>query len=81
MPAMHLPSPHALYAQDESMLRDELRVVATAGQLAVVRTLADEIRRCIERGIGVEALREQLAEEIARLGCRCFEAAASMAVR
>ncbi|HXX68074.1 MAG TPA: hypothetical protein VEK07_12860 [Polyangiaceae bacterium] len=46
-------------------------------QLTVVRALTDEIERCLPDGI--DSFREQLAEELARLGCRCLETGAAMA--
>jgi len=46
-------------------------------QLTIVRALADEIERCLPEGI--ESSRDQLAEELARLGCQCLETGAAMA--
>jgi 2-keto-3-deoxy-6-phosphogluconate aldolase len=75
----HLPSLRALRASDERLLEDELRLVATKQQIAVVRTLADELERCLVHGGAATALQEQLVQELARLGCRSIETAAAMA--
>jgi hypothetical protein len=44
---------------------------------AIVRTLADEVE-CISRAGDAEGLGEQLVEEMARLGCRLLETAATL---
>lgn len=75
----HLPSLRALRASDERLLEDELRLVATKQQIAVVRTLADELERCLVHGGAAADLQEQLVQELARLGCRSVETAAAMA--
>lgn len=75
----HLPSLRALRAGDERLLAEKLRVVATKQQIAVVRTLADELERCLGRGGAALAVQGQLVEELARLGCRSIETAAAMA--
>ena len=74
----HLPSLRALRAGDERLLAEELRLVATRQQIAVVRTLADELERSLERGSPARALQEQLVQELARLGCRSLETAAAI---
>jgi hypothetical protein len=76
----HLPSLRALRSSDERLLAEELRVVATKRQIAVVRTLADELERCLVRAGAAPALQEQLVQELARLGCRSLEAAAEKPV-
>lgn len=75
----HLPSLRALRASDEGLLAEELRVLATKQQIAVVRTLADEVEPCLMRGGTAPAVQEQLVQELARLGCRSLETAAVMA--
>jgi hypothetical protein len=77
----HLPSLRALRAGDERLLAEPLCVVATRQQIAVVRTLADELERCLGRGGAALAVQGQLVEELARLGCRSIETAAAMAER
>lgn len=47
---------------------------ALRNQLAVVRALMDEVAR-LQPLAGCGAPSAQLVEELARLGCRCFEAA------
>jgi len=77
--AFALPSLSALHADDGRLLDQELRLLATRRQIAVVRAIADELERCV-RGSGVlETLREQFIEELSRLGCRSLEAAAALA--
>jgi hypothetical protein len=73
----HLPSLRALRASDERLLAEELRVLATKQQIAVVRTPADELERCLVRGGAPLAVQGQLVEELARLGCRSETAAAN----
>ncbi len=74
----HLPSMRAL-PSDERALAEEPRVLATKQQIAVVRTLADALERCLGRGDASVAIQGQLVEELARLGCRSLETAAAMA--
>ena len=49
-------------------------------QLAVVRALADQVD-CVSEGGEDGGLRDQLIEELARLGCRLLEEADSLARR
>ena len=77
----HLPSLQALRASDERRIDEELRVVATRQQLAIVRTFADEVERCLVRGGALQTLRDQVMHELAQLGCRSLELAAAMAKR
>jgi len=49
-----------------------------ARQLAIVRTLADEMDRCTASGLTAASLHEQLVQELARLGCGSLETAATM---
>jgi hypothetical protein len=58
---------------------EELRLVATKRQVAIVRSLTDELERCLARGSLTRGLRQQLADELARLGRGSLEAAAAMA--
>ncbi len=62
---------------DDCELTAERRLARLRGQVAVLRTLMDNVDHfaCAEDADG---LSEQLVEEMARLGCRLLEAAASM---
>ncbi|HEY3820148.1 MAG TPA: hypothetical protein VGL81_23450 [Polyangiaceae bacterium] len=75
----HLPSLRALSAGDDRILADELRILAARQQLAIVRTISDEMEWCLAHRVATNGLREQLVEELARLGCRSVEAAAVLA--
>jgi hypothetical protein len=77
MRAPTLPSVATLEANDDPRLASELRVVHLRTQAAIVRTLADHVER-FARVEDMDGLGDQLAEEIARLGCRLLDAAASM---
>ncbi len=72
-----LPSLCALHTRDGERLRDALDLLVVRQQVAVVRAFADELERMAARGSS-ETLRPQLVEELARLGCRILEAAATM---
>jgi hypothetical protein len=65
-------------ANDDSLLAQELGVVAAKHQIAIVRTLTDELERCLMRGSAMRAIRAQIVHELARLGCRSLEVAAAM---
>jgi hypothetical protein len=54
----------------------ELHLATVRTQAAIVWAVADALERDPERDAG---LREQLAEELARLGCLAIEAAAALA--
>jgi len=58
----------ALRAYNERSLLGDPSPVAGRRQVAVVRALADEVQRNLVRGAAVTTLREQLVEELARLG-------------
>jgi hypothetical protein len=47
-------------------------------QIAVVRSLVDELERSLAWGGADDARREQLVAELARLGCRTLRVAAGM---
>lgn len=59
-------------------LAAEARLVDLRSQVAVVRTLADQVEQ-LSRAADVASLGGQMVEEIARLGCRLLEAAAALA--
>jgi hypothetical protein len=77
--ASSLPSLRALGAADDRLLDEELCLLATRRQIAVVRTIADELERCVQGNGLIETLRAQFIEELSRLGCRTLEAAAALA--
>jgi hypothetical protein len=79
-PETTLPSIEALRSSDERLLSYELCSIATRRQIALVRSIADALEHCMserQRPGKVIAMRAQLAEEVARLGCRALEAAAA----
>jgi hypothetical protein len=45
----------------------EQELASTRRQIAVLRTIADELERCVRDGLDPRALREQFDEELARL--------------
>lgn len=55
----------------------ELRLARLRAQVAIVRAIADHIDHFARPG-EADALSSQLVEEMARLGCRLLEAAASV---
>jgi hypothetical protein len=73
----HLPSVHALCAPEDGLLHQELRCLAVREQAALVRALAAELE-CLAPWGATLSRRQQLVEELARLGCRLLEAAASL---
>jgi len=72
-----LPSVVTLESNDDRQLSAELRLARVRTQVAVVRTLADEIELLVRRRL-VDGLSEQLVEEMARLGCQLVETAAEL---
>jgi hypothetical protein len=54
-----------------------MNVPTVRKQAALVRALLDELERVAPLN-GVDALTEQLIEEIARLGCRCVRFASAL---
>jgi hypothetical protein len=75
--ARTLPSVSTLESDDEIQLTAELWLARLRTQLAVVRALADQIEVAASPR-HVNGFGEQLIEEMARLGCRLFEAAAEL---
>jgi hypothetical protein len=71
------PSPYAQYILNDWRLREELRALSIRKQAAIVRALADELEHLAPQG-ATGSLREQLVEELARLGCRILETAAKL---
>ena len=71
-----IPSLAALESKDDRRLVAELRLVGLRSQVAIVRTLADEVER-LSREAEAHEQTEQLLEEMARLGSRLLEAAAA----
>jgi hypothetical protein len=74
---VYLPSLKALNEPDDGLLREELKLVTVRQQVAVARTLADQVEG-ITSPHKVHTLRAQLVEEMARLGCRLLEGAATL---
>jgi hypothetical protein len=56
----------------------EVRLAHLRSQVAVVRALADQVEYLARPGYA-DGLRDQVIEEMARLGCRLLEAARSLA--
>lgn len=52
-------------------------VIAMKLEIAIVRTLADELERWVVDDTA-RSIRRQLSDELARLGHRCLEVAAAM---
>ena len=73
----HMPSLSALQSNDDDRLGAELQLARLRSQVAVVRTIADEVEH-LTRPRDADGVRAQLVEEMARLGCRLLEAAASL---
>jgi hypothetical protein len=72
-----LGSSRPVYGQVQGPIHDERRASATVrAQSAVVRTLADALKQLALPGDESLGLRQQLAEELARLGS-CIEEAAA----
>ncbi len=72
----HMPSLAALESDDDDRLGAELELARLRSQVAVIRTIADEIEH-LGRPRDADGLRAQLGEERARLGCRLLAVAAS----
>jgi len=77
-PVPCLPSLASLEATDEIQLSAELNLARLRAQVAIVRALTDQVEKAVHVA-EVDDLRERIVEEMARLGCRLFEAAAAMA--
>jgi hypothetical protein len=74
----HIPSVETLESNDDDRLREDLQLARLRSQVAVVRTIADQVEH-LAHARAAEGVRAQLAEEMARLGCHLLEAAASLA--
>jgi len=74
---LNLPSVVTLESNDDRQLSAELRLARVRTQVAVVRTLADQIEFVVRPG-HVDRLSEQVVEEMARLGCQLLETAAEL---
>jgi hypothetical protein len=72
----HLPSLRALQTSDDEQLHEEFSLLAVREQVAIVRALADELERLTAQG-RMRGRCEQFVEELARLGCRILETAAT----
>jgi hypothetical protein len=74
----HLPSVLALTSENNELLSAELRILAARRQIAVVRTIADQLESVLANSATFGGLRDQLVEEVARLAYRSLEAASEM---
>jgi hypothetical protein len=74
----HPPPAHESNPPDHARLELEVRLERLASQVAVVRTLADNVET-LARLTRAGGLEKQLVEEMARLGCRLLETAATLA--
>ncbi len=63
---------------DSTWLVAEVRLARLRSQVAVVRALADQVEYLTRPG-RTDELRDQVIEEMARLGCLLLEAAGSLA--
>ena len=70
--------PNSAPGQRLPLARREPRLVHLRSQLAVVRTLTDQVEQ-LSRAADVDGLGDQMVEEMARLGCRLLDAAAALA--
>jgi hypothetical protein len=73
----HLPSLDALESNDDDRLRAELQLADLRSQVAVVRTIADEVEH-LARPRDADGLKAQLVEEMGRLGCHLLKTLASL---
>jgi hypothetical protein len=72
------PSGAALESGQRGLFAAAPQLVNLRSQVAVVRTLADQVEQ-LSRAADVDDLGTQMIEEMARLGCRLLEAAAALA--
>ncbi len=72
------PAFASLESRDDSGFPTELRLVRVRAQVAIIRTLADQVE-ALSRVGDASALAEQIIEEMAGLGCRLLETAAALA--
>jgi hypothetical protein len=81
MEKRHLPSIEALTSCDDERLTRELRLSEVREQVALARSLIDEVDRLVppaELLAHVSAQDDEaVAEELARLGCRIVELASA----
>jgi hypothetical protein len=68
----------ALESSQDGPLAAEARLVNLRSQVAIVRTLADQVE-LLSRAPDVDGLGTQMVEEMARLACRLLDAAAALA--
>jgi hypothetical protein len=73
----NLPAVTTLESNDDDQLAAELRLARLRTEVAVVRTLADQVELLVSSR-HADRLSEQLTEEMAKLGCLLFEAAAGL---
>ncbi len=73
----NLPAVTTLESNDDDQLTAELRLARLRTEVAVVRTLADQIELLVSPR-HADGLSGQLIEEMARLACLLFEAASEL---
>jgi hypothetical protein len=72
------PSGAALESGQRGLFAAEPQLVNLRSQVAVVRTLADQVEQ-LSRAADFDGPGAQMVEEMARLGCRLIDAAAALA--
>jgi hypothetical protein len=76
MEKRHLPSIEALTSADDELLMKELRLSEVRDHVEVARILLDEVERLVPPSDrGQPPVSGQMAEELARLGCKMVELA------
>jgi hypothetical protein len=73
----YIPSLAALQSNDDGRLTAELRLARLRSQVAIIRSLADQVEH-LARPENTDGLSEQLVEEMARLGCMLLETAGAL---
>jgi hypothetical protein len=75
---MQTPSVVALEFSPGGPLAADARLIKLRAQVAVVRTIADQVEQ-LSRAADVDGLGTQVVEEMTRLGCYLLETAAALA--
>jgi hypothetical protein len=72
------PSGTTPRGRDDRFEIGDLRLVAAKRQVAILRTLADELERCLARSHVAPSIYEHLVVELRRLGRKSLDAAAAL---